>query len=143
MTFETIPGGAGTPPEPDWESLYSDPLDIAAAVEEWGTIIRELKDAQALTVANGHACKRLVQFRIVYERAARQVAEHGPVTKAKRTQVPTWNLQWSVMKQAEESIRALEAELGIPPTRRGKIVKAVRKQPKPKASDAYLGKAGS
>lgn len=143
MKLSTIEGGAGTPPEPDWTVLYSDPLEVAAASEEWGAIIRELREAKALTVANGHACRRLVEFRIIYERAARQVAEHGPVTKAKRTRVPTWNLHWLAMKQASECIRALEAELGVAPTRRGKVAQAVRRKAKPKPSDVYLGKDGA
>lgn len=138
MIFRTIDGGAGTPPEPDWSDLYSDPLDIEAASEEWNVVIRELKDASALTVANGHAIKRLVQFRVIYQRAARQVAESGPVTKAKRTGVPQWNLHWSVMRQADDTIRALEAELGVPPTRRGKIKVLPAKRRKPAAADDYL-----
>lgn len=137
-----LPGGDGEPEEPDWTTVYSDELDIAAARIEWGVVIRELKGADALTVANGHAIRRLVEFRVQYDRASKHVAEHGPVLKgSRRAKVGQWNPFWSVMRQSEESIRALEAELGLAPTRRGKIVKATQKQSRRRAADDYLGQA--
>lgn len=143
MTISEIDGGAGVPPEPDWSDLYSDDLDIAAAHEEWGIVVRELRDAGVLSVANGHAVKRLIQFRVEFERAARQVAEDGSVVKAQRTGVPQHNPYWVVMRQADEAIRVLEAELGIAPTRRGKATQAKRVKKAQRAADAYLGKTGS
>lgn len=139
MNFNVIDGGDGRPPEPDWSLIYSDEADLAAAHEEWETIIREMTAARTLTVANGHAIRRLVDFRIVYERAARQVAEEGAVTKAKRTKVLTYNPYYIVMRQADESIRAHEAELGVAPSRRGRAVKVNRAKRKPRPSDAFLG----
>jgi P27 family predicted phage terminase small subunit len=136
-----MPGGDGTPEEPDWSSIYSDELDIVAAHEEWGVVVRELQDAAALSVANGHSIRRLVEFRIQYGRSAQHVAEHGPILAGKRAKVGQWNPHWSVMRQAEETIRSLEAELGLAPTRRGKVVKAVRKQTRRRAADDYLGTA--
>ena len=101
------------------------------------------RDAGTLAVANGHAIKRLVDFRIQYERSSRHVAEQSPVTKAKRTGVPQYNLHWTVMRQADEAIRALEAALGVAPTSRGKATKVSRVKKAKRAADAYLGKAGS
>lgn len=144
VDLTVMTGGDGTPEEPDWSSIYSDELDVLAAHEEWGVVTRELQDAAALSVANGHSIRRLVEFRIQYERSAKHVAEHGPVLQAaKRAKVGQWNPYWSVMRQADEAIRVLEAELGLAPTRRGKITKAVRKQTRRRAADEFLGKSAS
>ncbi|MEI5679552.1 MULTISPECIES: P27 family phage terminase small subunit [unclassified Mesorhizobium] len=140
MEMTAIPGGDGTPSEPDWASLYADEFDIAAAHEEWGIVIRELKDAVTLSVSNGHSIRRLVEFRVQYERASRHVAEHGPILKPtnKKAKVGQWNPYWSVMKQASETIRALETELGLAPVRRGNATKVVRGKKSPRAADAYI-----
>jgi P27 family predicted phage terminase small subunit len=133
-----IDGGGGVPPEPDWRSLYSDVLDVATAHEEWGLVVRELQDAGTLAICNGHAVKRLVEFRVQYERASRQVAETGAIVKAKRTKVPAYSPYWVVMRQADEAIRVLEAELGLAPVRRGKATKVQRAKKNPRAADAYI-----
>ena len=138
MSFSALLGGEGAPPEPDWHSLYADEMDIASAREEWGIVLREMQESGALTVANGNAIGRLVQFRIVFSRASRNVAEAGAVMKAKRTRVPQYNPHWIVMKQSDEAIRVLEAELGISPTRRGKVTKVQRAKKTTRAADAYL-----
>jgi P27 family predicted phage terminase small subunit len=142
MTLQAIDGGAGTPPEPDWSSIYSDDLDIASAHEEWCQVVSELRTAKALSVAVGHAIKRLVGFRIEYERASRAIIDQGAVTKAKRTGVQKYNLFWTVLRQSHEAITTLEAELGVSPTRRSKIVPLSGKRAKTRASDDYLGAAG-
>lgn len=138
MSLTAVAGGEGVPPEPDWTSIFTDELDIVAARTEWGVAIRELQDAGVLTVANGHAIRRLVEFRVQYERAARHVAEHGAILPAKRAKVGQFNPYWAVMKHADEAIRVLEAELGLAPVRRGKAVKVQRTKKAARASDAYL-----
>jgi P27 family predicted phage terminase small subunit len=141
MQMDAIEGGSGTPMEPDWESLYADIYDIAGAKEEWGIVVRELRESGMLTVSNGHAIKRLVEFRVQYERSARHVAEHGPILAAtsKKAKVGQWNPHWSVMKQADEAIRSLEAELGISPTKRGRNTKVQQRGAQsPRPSDRYL-----
>jgi P27 family predicted phage terminase small subunit len=140
MSISIMEGGAGAPPEPDWASIYSDEFDIAAAHEHWGTVVRELQSANTLAVANGDAIRRLVEFHVQYERAAKHVAEHGAILppKNKRTKVGQWNPFWSVMRQADKAILALEAELGLSPVRRGKAEKVQRGKTKIRAADAYL-----
>lgn len=59
MTFQTIEGGDGLPPEPDWTSIYNDELDIAAAHEHWGTVTRTLQAANTIDISNGDAIRRL------------------------------------------------------------------------------------
>ena len=138
MTLATIDGGEGLPPEPDWGSLFADELDLALAHEEWGIVVRELQESGVLSVANGHSIRRLVEYRIQYERASRHVAEHGPILKAKRAKVGQFNPYWSVMRQASEEIRVIEVELGLPPVRRGKTTKVQRGKKAPRAADSYL-----
>ena len=140
MNFHAIGGGDGIPPEPEWGLHYSDVLDIEAARDEWGVVVREMQRAETLAVANGHAIRRLVEFRIQYLRAANHVAEHGAIIKAKTTgKGGQWNPNWSVMRQADDKIRALEAELGLAPRRRAAVVKAKRRPNRGSAAYDYLG----
>ena len=140
MDLHTIGGGDGVPPEPDWSLHYSDELDIAAARNEWGVVVREMQGAETLAVCNGHAIGRLVEFRIQYKRAANHVAKHGAIIEGKTTgKGGQWNPHWSVMRQADHAIRALEAELGLSPRRRAAAVKAKRRRNRRSGADDYLG----
>lgn len=137
-----IVGGDGEPDEPDWSLLYSQHDDCEMASTEWGKVIRELKESQTLAVSNGHAIRRLVDFRIQYERAARHVAEHGAIFRPKgRKKHGEWNPFWSVMRQAQEAIKHIETELGIAPIRRGRAAKVQKRDKRARAADAYLSKA--
>jgi phage terminase small subunit len=120
--FPAPDGGNGLPSEPDWPSIFADVLDLEVAHREWATIVREMGGAQTLAPANGHAVKRLVEFRVQYERAARLVAEQGTIIPARRTQTPRSNPYWAVMRQAAEAIRSLEsrARLGAGTAGQGK-----------------------
>jgi P27 family predicted phage terminase small subunit len=138
--IKQFPGAAvERPPEPDWRSIYTDDDDLAIASAAWKDVVTEMSAAGTLTVGNGHAIKRLVQFVVQYERASRQVAETGAVTKAKRTKVPQYSPYWIVMRQSDDSIRVAEAELGITPLRRSKAGKVNRVQKAPRAADKFLG----
>lgn len=138
MSFTAVDGGDGVPVEPDWSSIYADEFDIVSAHDEWGIVTREMHDGGVLAVANGHAIRRLVEFRIQYERSSRHVAEHGPVLKGKRAKVGQWNPHWSVMNHAAEKIVVLEKALGISPDARGKTTKVQRGKKAPRAADSYL-----
>lgn len=138
MNVTALDGGSGMPPEPDWSQVFADDLDIAFATEQWGAAVREMAGRGILAVANGHAIKRLIEFRVQYERAARQLAEHGPVIKAKRTGVPQINPHWTIMRQADEAVARAEAELGLAPVRRSKAAKVERKVRQARAADDFL-----
>lgn len=138
MAFEAVAGGDGIPPEPDWAALFADDLDLAAAKSHWGSTVRDLREAGTLSVANGHAIRRLVEFRVQYERAARHVAENGTILKAMRAKTGQFNPYWAVMKHADEAIRILEGELGISPVRRGRATKVKRAEKTQRSSDEYI-----
>jgi P27 family predicted phage terminase small subunit len=138
MSLSTIDGGDGMPPEPDWVSRYNDVLDQAIAHEAWGEVVRNMQSAGTLGVENGPMIKRLVEFHVIYERAARHVAENGVIQLAKRTKVPQVNPYFGIMKQTSEAMRLIEVELGIPPIRRAKAGKVERKKTSIRAADAYL-----
>lgn len=138
MSLTTIDGGDGMPPEPDWSSIYDDILDQELAHRVWGEITRNMQSAGILGVENGHMIRRLVDFTIIYERSARDVASVGVVKMAKRTKVQQVNIYFGIMKQASEAMRLLEVELGIPPIRRAKAGKVERKKTVARAADAYL-----
>lgn len=142
MTLQAVPGGDGIPAEPEWSALYPDRTDAEAAHRHWGVVVRELQEAATLTVANGHAILRLVQFRILYDQAAAHVVEHGPVIAAPKTGTQTANLHWSAMRQADEAIRSIEAQLGITPTSRSRAAKVQRKTKTERAADRFLKAAG-
>jgi phage terminase small subunit len=138
VSFEPIAGGDGMPPEPDWTTLFADDLDLESAHAHWGVAIRDLREAGTLAAANGHAIRRLVDFRVQYERASRHVAENGAILSNKRAKIGQFNPYWAVMKHADEVIRALEAELGIAPVRRGRAAKVKRAEKTQRASSRYL-----
>jgi phage terminase small subunit len=98
-----------------------------------------MQGAETLAVCNGHAIRRLVMFRVQFDRAANHVAKHGAIIKGKTTgRGGQWNPFWSVMRQADDKIRALEAELGLSPRRRAAAVKAKRRMNRGRAADDYL-----
>ena len=136
--LQGIAGSEGVPSEPDWSLIYKGADDVAAAHEEWGVVVREMQESSTITVANGHAIRRLVEFRVQYERAGRIVARQGTIVPAKRTRVPQINPYWVIMRQADEALKVLEAELGIAPVRRARATKVKREKKIERPSDRYL-----
>lgn len=130
--------------EPDWQSLFNDELEIAAAAEHWRIITTELKDRQLLAAANGHSIQRLVCAYLMFDRMYREVAEHGVVSKPRRGNskaIARVSPYFTAMREAGSDADRIEAELGISPRRRGSVTKVERKQRRERASDGYLGKA--
>jgi P27 family predicted phage terminase small subunit len=144
--MDVIEGTGAIVPEPDWQSLFSDVLEIAAAKEHWRIITTELKDRQLLAAANGHAIQRLVCAYLMHDRMYRHVAEAGPVMKPRRGNakaIARISPYFTAMREAGSDAATLEAELGVSPRRRGAAVKAERRVKRERAADAYLGKARS
>ncbi len=133
---------AGNPvPEPDWSTIFSDVLEVAAAADRWRVIMIELRERLLLTETNSHSVLRLVVAYALYDRAAREVAEHGAVTKPRRGNskaIPRVSPFFTAMREANSDATALEAELGLSPRRRGDVTKAERKATRARAADNYL-----
>lgn len=128
-------------PEPDWESLFSDVLEVAAAVEHWRVVTTELKGRQLLAPGNAHALQRLVVAYVMYDRAVREVAEHGAVTKPKRGNtraIARTSPHFTVMREAASDAAVLEAEFGLSPRRRAAAGKVQSAKKAPRAADGYL-----
>ncbi|TPL36734.1 P27 family phage terminase small subunit [Mesorhizobium sp. B2-4-8] len=126
------------PLQPNWSAAYPTPSDAVDAAEHWRTVTAELASAGTLADANGHTVRRLVEFRLQYEKAARHVAEHGAILTSKRAKVGQWNPYWSAMQQADARIVVLESKLGLDPVSRGKTTKVARGKKTARAADAYL-----
>lgn len=144
--MNVIEGTGSIVAEPDWESLFSDVLEIAAAKEHWRVITIELKERKLLAAANGHSVQRLVCAYLMFDRMYREVAEHGVVSKPKRGNpkaIARISPFFTAMREAGVDATALEAELGISPRRRDGVAKAERRQRKERAADAYLSSSRS
>lgn len=141
--FASIDGGAGGVPEPDWKTLFSDELDQALASDQFGLVIREMRDAGTLASANGHMIRRLVLAYVNHDVAARRIAEQGAIIKAKRTSVPSYNPWWTILQQSSSQATQLEGELGLSPRRRSQAGRVERKKRTARAADVYLKPAGT
>lgn len=139
--MKSIDGTGHIVEPPDWASVFSDELDIAAAVEHWRRLTTELRDRDLLAPANGHAIERLVNAYVIYDRAAKAVAEHGAVTKPRRGNakaIPRVSPYFKVMREASAEAAALESELGLSPRRRSGATKVAHGKKAARAADAYL-----
>jgi P27 family predicted phage terminase small subunit len=128
-------------PEPDWESLFSDVLEVASAIEHWRVLTTELRERQLLAPGNAHALQRLVVAYVLYDRAVREVAEHGAVSKPKRGNsraIARTSPHFTVMREAASDAASLEAEFGLSPRRRAAAGKVQNGKKAPRAADGYL-----
>ncbi len=137
-----IAGGEGVPPEPNWRSIFGRAGDREAASAYWKDIISDLRGAEKLAVANAHSIKRLVVAYVTFDISAREVLKSGPVIKAKKTGVPTYNPWWTTMSNASSQAAALEKELCVSPRDRGTGAKIERKTAKRQAGGGYLKSRG-
>jgi P27 family predicted phage terminase small subunit len=136
-----IEGTGSIVPEPHWRMLLTDELEVEAASESWRIVTTELRGRQLLSPANRHAVQRLVLAYVLHDRAAREVAENGAVTKPKRGNpkaIARLSPHFTAMRESANDAAVLEAELGISPRRRGAVTKVERKGRVARASDAYL-----
>lgn len=132
-----IEGGDGIPPEPNWRTIFGRAADREVASTYWRGIISEMRNADMLAVANAHSIKRLVVAYVTYDQCAKEVLKLGPVIKAKKTGVPTYNPWWTTMSNAASQAQALEKELCVSPRDRGNGAK-VQKKTRQQAGGGYL-----
>lgn len=145
MKVVAIDGTGEIVPEPDWESLFSDVLEVAAAREHWRVITTELRERQLMAPGNSHALQRLIVAYVLYDRALREVAEHGAVSKPKRGNsraIARTSPHFTVMREAASDAGVLEQEFGLSPRRRAAATKVQNAKKAPRAADSYLAKKG-
>lgn len=139
--MEIVEGSGQIVQEPDWESVFSDVLDIAAAREHWRVVSLELRERNLLSPTNGHAMRRLINSWILYDKFAQQVAEHGAMTKPKRgnpKSIARLSPYFVAMRETATDAANLEAELGLSPRRRGGVSKVDNAKKAPRAADRFL-----
>lgn len=135
----------GIVPEPEWQSLFSDVLEVSAAGEHWRRVTTELRDRGLMAPGNAHALQRLVVAYVLYDRSLREVAENGAVTKPKRGNtraIARTSPHFSAMRELAADAAVLEAEFGLSPRRRSAATKAERKKTVVRASDEFTSKKG-
>jgi P27 family predicted phage terminase small subunit len=110
--------------------------ECGAAAGHWSNIVNAMRSAETLSVANGHAIKRLIIAQIVFDRACAAVARDGAVRRVKG--VDRRNPQWMLVKQSAEMCANIEADLGLPPVRRARVGKVPRKPQRRSPADGYL-----
>jgi len=137
-----LPGGDGVPPEPNWRTIFGRAADREAAAVYWQAAISELRAAEKLAVANAHSIKRLIVAYVTYDISAREVLKSGPVVKAPKTGVPTYNPWWTTMSNAASQASALEKELCLSPRDRGSGAKVEKKARRASGADKYLRSRG-
>lgn len=145
MNVIAIDGTGEIVPEPDWEALFSDVLEVAAAREHWRVITTELRERQLMAPGNCHALQRLIVAYVLYDRALREVAEHGAVSKPKRGNsraIARTSPHFTVMREAASDAAVLEQEFGLSPRRRAAATKVQNGKKAPRAADGYLPKKG-
>lgn len=141
MSLIGIDGTGEIVPEPDWPSLFSDDLEIAAANEHWRRITTELKDRALMSAANAHALQRLVVAYVLYDRSLREVAEHGAVVRPKRGNpkaIARTSPHFGAMRELASDAAVLEAEFGLSPRRRSAATKAERAKRSSRAADEFV-----
>lgn len=138
----SIDGGDGVPPEPNWTRYFGRKADREAASEHWKRVVSEMRSAEKLAVANTHAIQRLIVAYVTFDISAREVLKLGPVVKAKKTGVPTYNPWWTTMQNAASTAAALEKELCISPRDRGAGAKVPKRQTSRPVGGGYLKNRG-
>lgn len=140
MTADIVEPDFGGMVEPLWPEMIDDGLDVELARELWASAVAEMRHAGTLAPVNGLALKRYVLAAVVYDRAARDVFERGATISRSGKQPPAWNLNWSVLKDANAMMESAEDKLGLSPRRRAMVAPAKKRATKVTAADSYLSK---
>ncbi|MHC2578743.1 phage terminase small subunit [Bradyrhizobium diazoefficiens] len=127
--------------EPDWRQVFNDADEIAAATELWRVITSEMFERGTLAASNAPLIFRLIVVQTFYDRAARQVGEHGAVVaprKGNSRAIPRISPHFSAMTQLSGEARALEGELGLSPRTRAVRRSELRSARRGTPADEFL-----
>ena len=109
--------------QPNWSEVYEHQIDVDFASDEWAILVSELKSNNTYSPAILHTMERLIHARVAFNQAQRQVGRYGTIVISTKTSNAVQNRYWTIVRQADAIIRAIEAELCISPYRRGKAGK--------------------
>lgn len=127
--------------EPDWRMIFSEIDEVKAASEHWRVITTEMFERGTLEPSNAPLIERLIVVQALYDRSAREVAEHGAVVRPRKGNsraIPRVSPHFTAMTQLSSECRALEGELGLSPATRGKVSKTDRRVRRTRAADRFL-----
>lgn len=138
-------GDSGVISEPEW--AMGMPADWSAqtaqiAAEQWALVTSAMRVAGTLAAENA---AQIEVYCINYARwklAEAAVAKLGPIVKAPKTGVLMHNPYLAVANKAAEIVTKIAADLGLPPSMRGRVTKARRAEKTTRASDRYLKPTG-
>jgi P27 family predicted phage terminase small subunit len=138
MALVALPGGGGDVPMPEWDTIFTDELLQARAADVWRSTVSEMRDAGTLAAINGNQIRRYVVACVMFDDATAKIAEHGPVTKGKRSAMPTWNPWWTVLKDCDVMASNHEDKLGLNPRRRAQVAPVKKKARAATSADRFL-----
>jgi P27 family predicted phage terminase small subunit len=134
----SIDGSEGKPQPPNWVGRYDDLEDIVRATTTWSTVVNELTESETVCFANAHMITRYVDATIMYEHALREVTKEGAIVQSKRTSSSQHNVWFTIMKDMQKELSALERDLGISPRGRATVAKKVRQNKRQTKASAYI-----
>lgn len=128
--------------EPDWlteypgESWGERAAEIAS--EKWNAAVADMTRMRTLGPENATALEMLAVSYARWRLAEAHITKHGPVVPAPRTGTPMQNPYLSIANGAAERCMKIEAELGLPPSMRGRVSKAAAVKKVTNAADRFL-----
>jgi len=129
--------------EPEWITEYPDDewgeAAAALASERWHAIVSDMTRLGTLGPENAGALEILSVHYARWRLAEAHIAKHGPVVPAPRTGTPMQNPYLSIANGAAERVLKLEAELGLPPSMRGRVTRAPARKTTGTSADRFLG----
>jgi len=138
MALVALPGGSGDVPMPEWTDVFSDAAHQARAAEVWRATVSEMREAGTLAAINANQIRRYVVACVMFDEATARVVEQGPVTKAKRSNMPSWNPWWTVLKDCDTLASNHEDKLGLNPRRRASVAPVKKKPRAATSADRFL-----
>jgi len=130
--------------EPDWLTAFPDgdgwgAAAAALAAARWHGAVADMTRLRTLGPENAAALEILAVNYARWRLAEAHVAMHGPIVPAPRTGVPMHSPYLAVANGAAEKVLKIEAELGLPPSMRGRVGRAEAAKKAPTAADRFLG----
>ena len=110
------------------------------AKEQWEVVTAHMRGAGTLGPENVTEievyCTNYARWRL----AEANVAENGPIVPAPKTGVPMHNPYLSVANAAADKVMKVAADLGLPPSMRGRVTRSNAQKKRQSAAAEYLGR---